>query len=219
MRSKFISLLILLPVVFVLAGCGQKKAPADNQTGNTPVNSSEENDEVSLTASALEMLRGGKSLHCTFSFKDEVEKMEQSGEFYVDGQNGKFRSEIDATVSSPNQMKIKMHSISDGQYAYSWNSTNDKTGFKVKLEEASNVSETDKQKTGDLEQKIDFKCRNWSVDNSMFELPAGVTFTDMNQMIQDLKKPSAGAGVNLCAMCDMISDAAAKSECQQSSCR
>jgi predicted small lipoprotein YifL len=219
MRSKFLSLLILLPLLFVLSGCGQKKAPADNQTGNEPVNSQDENDEVSMTASALEMLRGGKSLHCTFSFRDEAQGAEQSGEFYVDGKNGKFRSEIDATVSGPSPMKIKMHSISDGQYAYSWNSTNAATGFKVKLEEASNVSDADKQKTGDLDQKIDFKCRKWTVDNSMFELPADVTFTDMNQMIENLKKPVGNTGVDLCSMCDMISDAAAKSDCQKSSCR
>ncbi len=223
MKKSFYIGLVLFLFAFTLSGCGQKNtAEKKGDAGNGQVATSENSGgEEEFTASALEMLGRGRSLHCTFSYEDPKDGSKQSGDFYVDGQSKKFRSEGESTTKATKEspaMNIKMKSISDGTYAYSWTSLNEKTGFKMKLDRATTASTTKSQETQDINQALKFKCRPWSVDNSMFVVPADINFTDMDEMMKKLTTPSVG-GIDICAICNQIPDATQKSNCQKSNCK
>lgn len=217
MKKNIYIALLLIILMSTLSGCGQKI----NSTGELDANenNSVEDEGEEITASTLEMLERGKPLHCTFSFKDEKETMEQTGEFYVDGQKKRFKMDATAIVKGENPMTIKSAVVSDGEYTYSWNSLNEKAGFKMKMEEAVETDSTDEQKVQDLNQDIKFHCRSWKVDNSVFDLPSGITFTDMNEMIKNMTPPSASGNVDICALCNQIPDVSQKSECQKANCK
>lgn len=232
MKKRIYLFLFLLPTILILGGCGQKVAVnnaapvAQNPVAQNPVAQNNaaadkgKSETTKMSASAKEMMQSGKSLDCTFSFTDAQQGVAQSGEFYVDGPKARFRSEIEMTTISTGQ-KTKAYMITDGDYGYSWNSTNAKMGFKINLNEAPSAENTDKnvQKTEDLNQPFDFNCRDWSVDNSKFILPAGVEFTDINQMMKSLSVPTKTTDITACSICDQIPDAKIKAECQKTSCK
>ena len=81
----------------------------------------------------------------------------------------------------------------------------------------------------DIEElkKHDFKapgitCTAWNPDESLFELPKDIEFTDMDNMMAPMmpgvnQQNAGGAGLgDMCAMCDAIPDAQAKQECKKS---
>ncbi|MEI7620249.1 MAG: hypothetical protein WCJ57_01620 [Candidatus Falkowbacteria bacterium] len=225
MKKNFYVSLVLIIFALTFSGCGKKAAVENTTNSNSDENGAITQNEVSgdseeeINASILQMLGKGKSLHCTFSLKDEKEGTEQSGEFYVDGQSKKFRSDAEATVAGTNPMKLSVKTISDGLYTYSWNSFNPKSGFKIKMDESQEQKTDNNQNSQDLNENIKFKCRSWKVDNSMFELPAGVTFTDMNEMLKQTVPNSGSGGIDLCAICSQIPDTSQRTDCQKTNCK
>jgi len=225
MKKKLFSFLLLLPLALAVGGCGQKAAVNQVPAANTPAaqNTAVQTDKISATP--MEMMQGGKTLDCSYSYTDD-QGNRQNGEFFVDGINGKFRSDSMITAKSTTMPGNTLaHSISDGTYAYTWSSTDLKTGYKISLKQATSspaAATTSSQNTEDLSRKIDYNCRAWTVDNSKFALPAGVTFTDMDQMLNSLKAPAgvSGAGtVNACSVCNMIPDAKTKAQCLKANCK
>jgi hypothetical protein len=198
MKKRIYLSLLLLPAVLILSGCGKKTEvkltvpAAQNNTATKNVAVEKKASEtIKITKSAKEMISGGQSLDCTFSFTDAKQGVTQTGKFYVDGAKKRFRSETEI-VTGPTSSKIKSYMITDGDYGYSWSSMSEKTGFKINLNESqpANNATGNAQNTEDLDQKIDFECRDWPVDNAMFTLPAGVTFTDFSEMMKALGTPA-----------------------------
>lgn len=214
--------LILLPAVLIFSGCGKKVdsnkvLPAAQ---NNVATENEKSETSKMSASVKELMKGGKSLECTFSFTNVEQGATQSGKFYVDGPKARFRSETEVTTNSLGQ-KMESYMITDGDYAYSWSNIGPKTGIKFNLNESSSINKTDKsgQNTENLDQKIDFDCHKWSVDNSKFELPAGIEFTDFEQMMESSSIPTGATNIDVCSICNQIPDAATKAECQKTSCK
>jgi hypothetical protein len=227
MKKRVYLFLLLLPAVLIFSGCGKKvdnnkvSPVAGNPAAQTNVaaeNGKPENTKMS--ASAKEMLKSGKSLECTFSFTDAKQGTTQSGKFYVDGPGARFRSETEVAMKDSGKT-IKSYMITDGDYGYSWSDMTPATGFKINLNENATTGNTDKsvQNSEDLDQKIDFDCRKWSVDKSKFDLPAGVKFTDFDQMMKSLSVPASPANVDVCSICNQIPDAATKAECKKANCK
>lgn len=221
MKKNYYLCLVLVICALAFSGCGKKEAadnnqPAANDNGTVQKEDSGDGEEE-ITASSLALLGRGKALHCTFSFEDKESNSKQSGDFYVDGKNKKFRTEAEITATGEGMKNMQVKTISDGAYVYTWNSLNDKAGFKMKITEEKNDSEPGQ--TQDLNQEIKFRCRSWKVDNSMFELPSGVQFTDMDAMMKQVSTPAAGGGIDLCAICSQIPDTSQKSECQKTNCK
>lgn len=219
MQKRIYWFLFLLSVVLILGGCGKKVdgnkvSPA---TKNNVAEDKKEPETIKMSTSAKEIMKSGKSLDCTFSFTDADQGAIQSGRFYVDGPKARFRSEMEITMNSTGQ-KIKSYMITDGDYGYSWNSIDAKTGFKINLNEPASTENIDKnsQKIEDLNQRIDFDCRNWPVDNSKFILPTGIEFRDLSAAMKSLSLPANAAA---CSICDQIPNAEIKAECQKASCK
>jgi predicted small lipoprotein YifL len=233
MKKKLFSFLLLAPLALALGGCGQKPAVNPAPTAGAPTNGTAPVSTQKISATALEMMHSGKALDCNYSFQSQQGAL-QSGEFFVDGATGRFRSDVMEMVRVPVPMNIMAYSISDGTYVYTWSSMNPKTGYKVNLSQTSPAAvpaaTSSVQSTADLNQKIDYNCRPWTVDASKFTLPAGVQFTDMSQMINALKAQTApgaagkpgtigSAPANACSVCQMIPDAKVKAQCQKANCK
>ncbi len=93
--------------------------------------------------------------------------------------------------------------INNGEYLYIWNDFND-AASKIKNTEA----ETGKpaQGTAELEQKKDFICENWPVDDSIFNPPQDRNFQDvteeMNQAFEGMSEGSLeNSKQQICDLC------------------
>ena len=221
MKKRVYLFLILLPAVLIFSGCG-KKVDNNNVSPAAQNNAAAEkgkSENTKTSASFKELMAGGKSLECTFSFTDQQPGVAQSGKFYVDGSKARFRSEVEMTKNSTGE-KTEAYMITAGDYGYSWSSISPKTGIKFNLNEPSSSNAgKGAPNTEDLNQKIDFDCHNWSVDNSKFVLPVGVEFTDFEQMMKSLSVPANTTNINPCSICNQIPDAAAKAACQKTNCK
>ncbi len=225
MKKRVYLLLLLLPAVLIFSGCGKKvennkiSPVVENPAVQTNVAAeNEKSDTTKTSASVKEMLKSGKSLECTFSSTDTGQGATQSGKMYVDGAKARIRTETEVITNSTG-VKSEAYMITDGNYGYSWSSIDPKAGIKFNLNESSSVNSTDKsgQNTEDLDQKIDFDCHNWSVDNSKFDLPAGVKFTDFDQMMKSI--PTNTTTIDPCSICKQTTDAAIKAACQNLNCK
>lgn len=73
--------------------------------------------------------------------------------------------------------------LSDGSYTYIW-SDKELTGIKMPIDSTSDSANNwqGQAQYADPEQKMDYKCEGWKVDESKFTVPANVQFTDFSQM-------------------------------------
>ena len=95
------------------------------------------------------------------------------------------------TVNLADKTKsIKGFVLSDGEYVYTWSPDKKTSGMKIKIEDQK--TEDGKVKTGvagakeNMEMEYDMECSPWKVDENIFSLPDGVTFTDLSEMMKNL---------------------------------
>lgn len=113
-----------------------------------------------------------------------------SGTVYVSGQ----KSRTDMLVNAPQTENLNTHFISDGQTAYSW-TDGQPQGFKFTIlpdTTTENQTPPENQQYQDWLNDYEYRCSDWSVDNSLFQTPEGIKFVDLNQQMQDLKDKLGG---------------------------
>lgn len=194
------SKVLLIVVVLLLLGAGgffvlsnRSKAPADTSlTNNTQMQAETTGGQKSLK----DLFGLGTAQECTF--KDETGN---GGTVYVG--NNKMRGNF-ATVSP--QGTVSSHIIVDGQTTYLW-MDGQNTGYKMTLDTTA-AAETGNQagQSMNFDQKLNYDCKGWTVNSSLFVLPTGVTFTDYNSMM-------VPSGENKCAACDSV-PASAQAQCK-----
>lgn len=148
-------------------------ASATQQEGNTMMPSSETFDE-STTLAALQ--EKGGSWKCTFATTGPT--ADSSGTVYIAGKN--IRGDFESSVKQVS-MTLESHMISDGAFAYTWTSSTNQ-GFKVPVDvNAGGDTSTAVSGSGefDMGATLDYHCSAWPTDESMFALPAGITFTEV----------------------------------------
>lgn len=180
-----------------------------------------------VSANFAQLMALGKNYTCTFDSTDEDAGSRTSGTVYVaesgDKLNGVF------TMHSETETEKQMYVIRDGEYNYMWSSDMEQ-GYKVKINPeddqlfAGQTDDSDESTSFDENQQVDFHCRPWSVDNSMFVPPSTVQFMDMSahmQMMMDQSSTQTApqtttapeAGSANCGMCDQVPAGAARSQC------
>ncbi|OHA19913.1 MAG: hypothetical protein A2836_00115 [Candidatus Taylorbacteria bacterium RIFCSPHIGHO2_01_FULL_45_63] len=173
MNKTVIAYLVVL-VVIILAIFGWNIMKGGND--------SLENEATSAT-SLKDLVNSGKPQTCTFTEKSGTS--ENSGVVYVD--DGKIRSDFNVTTTDvPGGQSFESHMISDGKDSYVWTSLTTQ-GFKSPIagvETSSGSGASSRSQAVDYNQALDYKCQNWTPDQSKFELPAGITFVDLNTLIQ-----------------------------------
>ncbi len=205
-KASFFALFLVLSLG--LSGCGQK------QSVDTSFN-----DLESFVGSLNDLLNRGEAVKCSYAKDDNQGKYQ--GVFYIDGRNQKVRSDINMVTKEAPETTILAYSIMDKEYVYSWTNLLPGQGYKIKLDEAKAETADNSQKV-DWDEKLNFSCQKWNVDNSLLELPKDITFKDLNSIIPSVNTSTntgTPAGVDLCALCAQITDASAKAQCQKTGCQ
>lgn len=182
---------------------------------STPQTSDTSNSQTAETGSALQSLKdlfsSGKSQECTFT-----DTAGNGGTVYVQG--GKMRG--DFTTVSP-QGSTNAHMIVDGTTSYIW-MDGQPSGFKMTFDinAATEAQTTANNQNVDLDKKVDYSCKGWTVNPSLFTLPAGVTFTDFGNLTVPAPTeagasgtPSTNTKAQQCAACDSAPEAY-KAQCK-----
>jgi hypothetical protein len=147
-------------------------------TTDTPVVS----DHMTGQDSLQSLLALGKTLECSFRTSDE--KMPAEGTAFFD--NGKLRVDTMYTGASSSVETANMI-VSDGTM-YTWSKTTQGSfALKMPLSAIPTAGATKKpEKSVSLENKVQYDCKPWHVDGSVFVPPSDITFMDMGAMMKGI---------------------------------
>ncbi len=164
--------------------------------------------EMTIKGTLESLLARGAVMKCTYSM--DIENNVTSGTTYVSGK--KMRG--DFTVNINNTM-MQSHMISDGTTLYTWTDQMPQ-GMKMMMPTTNDQNPTDKQPeqqpdtTINLQQEYDYSCSPWIEDASIFAVPTDIEFVDLSEQTNKMMQNTN----SMCAACDYIEDAGAKSECK-----
>ena len=165
----------------------------------------------SLTRGSIKSLLGAnKNITCKINPSENDE-----GTIYVTG--SKMRGDFSTRVEGKGMMS---HMIQDGEYAYMW-LDEDAKGTKMKLDFNQPVPSVPagssvRSQAENLDEEVDMNCSNWSPDNSKFNVPGDVEFTDLSEMLKNSmmqNKTGTTAPKMDASVCNQIEDATAKAQC------
>lgn len=164
---------------------------SNNQAATTTVTTLKPTTPKSAMTSLTDLLSGGKSQMCTYEYQDP-QSGTVKGVVYVS--EGKMRGDFTTSASGK---PYSGSMINDTKYVYTW-STGNKQGFKTQvtadvkklIAEGSGSASSNQQQSIDTNAKYDYKCSNWSTDNSKFTPPGDVKFTDYSSMMKQITVPT-----------------------------
>ena len=171
-----------------------------------------------MNSSLKDLLTANQSVNCSFDYTDPENNIQQQGRVYV--ANQKMRG--DFTVTQQDNESFTAHMMNDGEWVYMWGGPmGQNQGTKLKIEKSVETSDSVNQQNNnvDFDQNYNFNCDDWLFDNSMFDLPNDVTFTDLSVQLQQLQQintqtDTAPAANDQCAACDQV-PAEARTQCRQ----
>lgn len=193
------------------------RSPAQRSSSQPSSSSIEEEAQSTSGPTSLKALLAlGRPQTCEFTRNDKGE--ETSGVVYTAG--NKMRGDFDSLSEGKT---MRTHMIVDSEAVYTWLEGSG-TGIKMGL---NATSEGDRSQGVNVDEQLDYRCRTWSADSSLFRLPDNVEFTDFSTMIPsavapgiDTKVPAAGNNENItdtsaqqCAACDSAPEPA-RSQCR-----
>jgi len=153
--------------------------------------------------SLKDLLMSGVAQKCTFS--STTESGSSDGTTYI--ASGKVRGDFSMTTNSKT---TKSHMIVDNKTSYIW-TDGQTTGFKTTIPDetaatpsSQTTNTTVNNSTASFDQKTDYKCEAWNVDQSLFALPTGVTFKDMNALLPSMAPTTGGSTNSQCSYCNNL---------------
>lgn len=186
---------------------------------NTTTATQKTNEESSMESDLTSILKSGKTQQCTFSYTDEKENT-TSGNAYMTG--SQMRTDVNSSV---NGKSSSIYVIRNGDDNYIWGSDfPNNTGLKMTLSIEEYASNEDSKKYFDPNLKADYKCKDWTVDSTMFSLPANIKFQDigalMKSVIQGASKTPTGTtgSTSECSICNSLTGDAKTACIKQFSC-
>jgi hypothetical protein len=197
MISKKLLVLIVVSIMVIGGGIAYAMSLKNTKPVTTAVDTSNSVGSVTQSPKTLkEMLTSGVSQTCTYN--DTIANSEVSGTSYVAG--GKVRADF----SSTSEGKVtRGHTIFDGTVSYIW-MDDTKTGFKFEIDPAEIKTDSNTEVQGFDLNNMAYDCKSWNVDDSMFEVPADVTFSGFSVPTGNQGTQMTG-NQNLCASCDSLS--------------
>jgi len=177
-KTKYLSLLVV--ATLFLSACGKEKV-----NEGIDINEEANNIEVNEKKSLKELLDLGTAQKCTFEVNQEGQITK--GEILI--KDNKFKQSTEITS---NEGMMKVYSISDGQYFYSWNDAIKGSGSKMKIEAVETTPEenTQKQENVNWEEKLDYKCNPATLTDADLALPTDIEFVDLSEMMNNLQNMS-----------------------------
>ena len=199
MRKKFLGLIVLgLIVALSISACGKKSVQISEQA--------EKDDVPRGEYSINDLLTMNKPMKCKWQ-ESLTEGGEVTNEIYIDGRKFYQAVKMDEIGN--------FYSLSDGEYIYFWNDYS-AVASKMKIDEleskAEPKGETESQNV-DLDKRLDFVCERWTLDKSVFDLPAGKDFKDVTQEIGEMMEELQINTDEICDMCLSAPTAELQAEC------
>src|SRR3989338_3588990 len=199
--------LVVVAVIVIFAMQGR------NGVENTSLTNDEQaiENETSGTQrnSFAELMQSCENVTCTYEFADASGS--QNGTVYVAGQNMRG----DFTIAAAGTGSYETHMISDGEWSYMWcGPLGASQGTKIKVTADSSAEATNEQ-TFDYDDEYDFDCEEWNRDDSKFDLPSGVSFTDLSAQVEASQNAGNSVQNMQCAACDQLPDAESQAQCRQ----
>ncbi len=181
LKTKIIIGVLVVGIVAVGYVTFNKKSVSQEAPGNPSI------DEVSDTPETTQT-SGKKMAFSQFikqdfgsykcDVKQSVSDFVSSGTVYMN--EGKLRGEF-STVAEGRKMDSSF--IMKEGYTYNWSSMIP-MGVKVKIPDTSATPNTSTNTSGtyswNAEQIGEYNCEEWKADETKFELPSGITFTEIN---------------------------------------
>lgn len=164
-------IVIWVLVVIVLGSIGffiYSKSGSKSENNKDNARNVDTTTEESFTGSVLDLVNKGGNYECTFSHTTDVGT--SNGTVYISGK--KVRGNFVSNVSVVN-MTVKSYMISDEASVYTWT---DMTSQGYKAPVSSGDTETNTSQSFDYGQTLDYKCKGWVVDPSVFALPSDIEF-------------------------------------------
>ncbi len=136
----------------------------------------EKEEQTAKKMAFSEFVKKGESSKC--EVKQYVGDMTSKGTVYIDGERirGDFSTIIDGKTMTSSFI------LRDGN-SYTWSSALPSMGFIVKVDNGVRGDEGESMSATynwNAEQIGDYNCEPWVADQSMFALPRGVTFSEVN---------------------------------------
>ena len=144
----------------------------------------------------------------------KTDESETKGTFYNSGT--KAYGEMTLTSSGKTQQTFI---IRDNDTFYMWGDSFP-SGIKMTIsvdEMASKMSEAQPSPAPD--QKISFKCTDWTVDSTKFVPPANIKFEDLSSIMKVTSAPSGTANSSQCSICNSLTGSAKTSCLTQLNCQ
>lgn len=206
MNKNFVVIVVVALIALLGAGgylvLSKKPAEPVTSTNNAAAEVPIENT-VSQDKILKDLLSLSGNQKCTF--KDE--ETDKISTFYAT--NGQLRGYFEGRASG------QQHLFSDGSDIHIW-MDGEPTGFKMSLDTALQLSDTLFPASNEKNTLNDFNCGTWSPDNSIFEVPQNVAFTDPSNLMLNTTLPSGGVGDSpqvSCRACDSFTGEA-QSQCR-----
>jgi len=204
-----------------------------SQMGSLKNSTTDTTSEDTIRTSIKNLMSKNKPVKCTIKVEDKDKDGEGkwTGVTYV--ANNKMRSDVSMETEDEESedKKIEMHTISDGDWVYTWTSNAKMPGMKMKISELENLSADQgnlAEGLKNLEEEHDYHCSRWfPVDKSKFIPPSGIEFKDMTEMMKgfgdamqniemdEIEKDAENAKQQLCKMCEMVPDEKTRAKCRK----
>jgi hypothetical protein len=188
LQAGFIPFLVIAIIAILAIGGGAYVVSKNKAKVKTGV---EGNGELNANANAKGSLRSllgmGKNVMCTFESTSGDNT--SSGTVYITA-DGAMRGDFKMGTGADAQTSSML--VKDGT-SYVWSGTK---GVKMAASgEAQANANAQVQKSVDLDSQVQYSCSDWAVEQSKFDLPAGVEFVDLKAMMNIA--PGAGAGADV----------------------
>ncbi len=182
----FLCLIVLLSVT--LAGCNWFKKEKTDLGEQEAVQQETVQEEIEdFSGSMQDLLARGQSVKCTYGGEtDDGDKF--SGTLYI--ADNKARQDAEG---EENGEIIEIHTIIDDRWVYFWTSHDPSKGMKMHIDQTEQELKEFSEDVGEADQQewqkdFSYKCSKWKADKSKFELPNGVSFMDMSEMMNQASK-------------------------------
>lgn len=186
----------IIAAAIILLGAGaallySKNTKEPNQ--NVPTPTKEEKKEPKTESNIIEILKSSQTQQC--DFKSDEGDMVSSGAVYFNNQNLR----ADFTIKDKNK-ESAVSMIRKGNNNYIWGSAfPNNAGVKMTLS-MDEFEKSDQTKDYlDPNKKVDYKCKPWTLDISMFNPPSNIKFQDLSEMM----KGSTGSSSS-CSVCNSL---------------
>lgn len=139
------------------------------------------------TGSFEDLLGMGRNLTCDFSYVAEDTNGAVAGTVRVSGERMRGDFEMEQAGET-----YYSHMIQDGEMIYTWSeSPMGDFAIAMSVEEGEAAStadagETEYSRPVDMSNDVDYDCRAWNVDASVFTPPSDIEFMSMEEMFQNM---------------------------------